>query len=158
MLDVGRLCLLDCWLILELHGPLERTQTVLSVPSLPLANSVTLGKLCTSLRICLIMYLSWSWCEEWVSLSENIQHRGWWSQCIPRIPRVPSKTLWIAIPIVFAKHGRGFGKEHGTLKQVKYMSSLSIPSEPGGASFIPFLLLQSRWKGCAGICPGWWAP
>lgn len=36
------------------------------------------------------------------------------------------------------------------------MSSLSIPSEPGGASFTPVLLLQSRRKGCSGVCPGWW--
>lgn len=35
------------------------------------------------------------------------------------------------------------------------MSSLSIPSEPGGASFTPVLLLQSRQKGCSGVCPGW---
>ena len=42
------------------------------------------------------------------------------------------------------------------LKQMKWRSPLSIASEPGGASFTPFLLLQSRWKGHSGICPGWW--
>ena len=36
------------------------------------------------------------------------------------------------------------------------MSPLSIPSEPEGASFTPFLLSQSRWKWCSEICPGWW--
>lgn len=54
--------------------------------------------------------------------------------------------------------GEALGKSMGHVKQVKYMSPLSIPSEPGGESFIPFLLLHSRWKECSGICPGWWAP